>query len=54
MGQIYNVLIILAITMLMAAVTAVVAYFADLVPSFIDEGTTQAASNVSVGAPALD
>ena len=52
MGQIYNVLIILAITLLMALVTAVIAYFADLVPSAIDG--TQIASNMSVGAQAVD
>ncbi|MEW6603780.1 MAG: hypothetical protein AB1351_03710 [Thermoproteota archaeon] len=53
MGQIYNVLIILGITMLMAAATAAVAYFADLVPAIIDRGT-QVASNTSLSAPALD
>ena len=47
MGQIYNVLIILAITMLMAVVTTVLAYFADLLPPAIS--STQMASNVSVG-----
>lgn len=50
LGQINNVLIILAITMLMAVVTAVLAYFADLIPSAING--TQIASNVSVGAQA--
>lgn len=32
MGQVYNVLIILAITLLMAVVLSVVAYFIDLLP----------------------
>lgn len=50
MGQINNVLIILAITMLMAVVTAVLAYFADLIPSAING--TQIASNMSVGTQA--
>ena len=31
-GQIYNVLIILAITLLMAVTTTVLAYFVDLLP----------------------
>lgn len=53
LGQIYNVLIILGITMLMAAATAAVAYFADLVPAIIDRGT-QVASNTSLSAPVLD
>jgi hypothetical protein len=35
-GQIYNVLIILAITLLMAVTTTVLAYFADLLPQTID------------------
>ena len=48
MGQIYNVLIILAITLLMAVGTAVLAYFADLIPLAIDNGTL-IASNTSVG-----
>ena len=52
MGQINNVLIILAITLLMALATAAVAYFVDLVPA-IDSGT-QLASNASFGAPVLD
>jgi hypothetical protein len=47
LGQIYNVLIILAITLLMAVVTAVLAYFADLIPSVVDGGTL-IASNTSV------
>jgi len=46
LGQINNVLIILAITMLMAVVTAVLAYFADLIPSAIN--STQIALNTSV------
>lgn len=47
LGQIHNVLIILAITLLMAVVTAVLAYFADLIPSVVDNGTF-IASNKSV------
>lgn len=47
MGQIYNVLIILAITLLMAVVTTVLAYFADVVPAIVDGGT-QIASNTSI------
>lgn len=46
LGQINNVLIILAITMLMAVVTAVLAYFADLIPSAING--TQITSNTLV------
>jgi hypothetical protein len=38
LGQIYNVLIILTITLLMAVATAVLAYFVDLIPSAIDNG----------------
>lgn len=48
MGQINNVLIILAITLLMAVVTAVLAYFADLMPSVVDNGTL-IAPNASIG-----
>lgn len=47
LGQINNVLIILAITMLMAMVTAVLAYFADVIPLAIND--TQISSNMSVG-----
>jgi hypothetical protein len=36
LGQIYNVLIILAITLLMAVTTTVVAYFVDLLPHVAD------------------
>lgn len=39
LGQIYNVLMILTITLLMAMATAVLAYFVDLIPSAIDNGT---------------
>jgi hypothetical protein len=35
-GQIYNVLIILAITLLMAVTTTVLAYFVDLLPHVAD------------------
>ncbi|WP_187147609.1 hypothetical protein [Candidatus Nitrososphaera gargensis] len=48
MGQINNVLIILAITLLMAVATAVLAYFADFLPLVFDSGT-QISTNVSVG-----
>jgi hypothetical protein len=44
------VLIILAITMLMAMVTAILAYLADLLPSAINR--THIVSNMSVGAQA--
>jgi uncharacterized membrane protein len=50
LGQIYNVLLILAITMLMAMVTAILAYLADLLPSAING--THTVSNMSVGAQA--
>ncbi|MDQ3881692.1 MAG: hypothetical protein M3249_00855 [Thermoproteota archaeon] len=36
MGQIYNVLIILAITLLMAVTTTILAYFVDLLPQAVD------------------
>jgi hypothetical protein len=36
-GQIYNVLIILAITLLMAVTTTVLAYFVDLLPQAADD-----------------
>jgi hypothetical protein len=48
LGQIYNVLIILAITLLMALATAAIAYFVDLVPAAFDSGTGLAA-NRSLG-----
>jgi hypothetical protein len=48
LGQVYNVLIILAITLLMAVVTALIAYFADVVPAVVDNGT-HLASNTSIG-----
>jgi len=48
LGQIYNVLIILAITLLMAMATAAIAYFVDLVPAAFDSGTGLAA-NRSLG-----
>lgn len=53
MGQIYNVLIIVAIALLMSAAMAAIAYFADLLPAVIDRGT-QVASNTSLNAPVLD
>jgi hypothetical protein len=53
MGQINNVLLILAITLLMAVATAAVAYFVDIVPSVVDRGT-QVASNASLVLPVAD
>jgi len=53
LGQIYNVLIILAITLLMAVATAAVAYFVDFVPSVIDSAT-KVESNAPISAPVLD
>jgi hypothetical protein len=35
-GQIYNVLIILAITLLMAVTTTILTYFVDLLPQAVD------------------
>jgi hypothetical protein len=35
-GQIYNVLVILAITLLMAVTTTMLAYFVDLLPQAFD------------------
>jgi hypothetical protein len=47
LGQINNVLIILVITLLMAVVTTLIAHFADLIPSVVDNGTFIA--NTSTG-----
>jgi hypothetical protein len=44
-GQIYNVLIILAITLLMAVTTTVLAYFVDLLPQVVDDNMVLIASN---------
>jgi hypothetical protein len=45
-GQIYNVLIILAITLLMAVMTSVLAYFVDLLPQIVvDDNVALIASN---------
>jgi hypothetical protein len=44
-GQIYNVLIILAITLLMAVTTTVFAYFVDLLPQVVDDNVVLIASN---------
>jgi hypothetical protein len=44
-GQIYNVLIILAITLLMAVTTTVFAYFVDLLPQVVDDNVALIASN---------
>jgi hypothetical protein len=47
LGQIYNVLIILAITLLMAVTTTVLAYFVDLLPD-VAGNVTPTASNVFI------
>jgi hypothetical protein len=44
-GQIYNVLIILAITLLMAVTTTVFAYFVDLLPQVVDDNVVLIAYN---------
>jgi hypothetical protein len=44
-GQIYNVLIILAITLLMAVTTTVLAYFVDLLPQVVDDNVALITSN---------
>jgi hypothetical protein len=44
-GQIYNVLIILAITLLMAVTTTMLAYFVDLLPQVVDDNVALIASN---------
>jgi hypothetical protein len=44
-GQIYNVLIILAITLLMAVTTTVLAYFVDLLPQVVNDNAALIASN---------
>jgi hypothetical protein len=44
-GQIYNVLIILAITLLMAVTTTVLAYFVDLLPQVVNDNVALIASN---------
>jgi hypothetical protein len=44
-GQIHNVLIILAITLLMAVTTTVLAYFVDLLPQVVDDNVALIASN---------
>jgi hypothetical protein len=51
LGQIYNVLIILAITLLMAVAATLLAYFADVIPAAFDNGT-QLATNASLGSQA--
>jgi hypothetical protein len=57
-GQIYNVLIILAITLLMAVTTTVLAYFVDLLPAVVvDDNVELIASNntpISVSEAAQD
>ena len=45
MGQIYNVLIILAITLLMAVTTTVFVYFVDLLPQVVNDNVALIASN---------
>jgi hypothetical protein len=47
LGQIYNVLIILAITLLMAVTTTVLAYFVDFLPQVVDS-VTPIASTTSI------
>jgi hypothetical protein len=44
-GQIYNVLIILAITLLMAVTTTMLAYFVDLLPQVVNGNVALIASN---------
>jgi hypothetical protein len=44
-GQIYNVLIILAITLLMAVTTTVLAYFVDLLPAVVGDNVELIPSN---------
>jgi hypothetical protein len=44
-GQIYNVLIILAITLLMAVTTTVLVYFVDLLPQVVDDNVALISSN---------
>jgi hypothetical protein len=44
-GQIYNVLIILAITLLMSVMTTVLAYFIDLLPQVIGDNVALIGSN---------
>jgi hypothetical protein len=56
-GQIYNVLIILAITLLMAVTTTVLAYFVDLLPAVVGDNVELIASNntpISVSEAAQD
>ena len=45
MGQIYNVLIILAITLVMAVTTTVLAYFFDMLPHVVDTVAGIASNN---------
>jgi hypothetical protein len=48
-GQIYNVLIILAITLLMVVATTVFAYLVDMVPHVFDSmALTVVSNNISV------
>jgi hypothetical protein len=44
-GQIYNVLIILAITLLMAVTTTMLAYFVDLLPQAVDNNVAPIGSS---------
>jgi len=46
LGQIYNVLIILAITLLMAVTVTVLAYFVDLVPPAVTGNETSVSANM--------
>ena len=45
MGQIYNVLIILAITLVMVVTTTVLVYFVDLLPRVVDTAAGIASDN---------
>jgi hypothetical protein len=57
-GQIYNVLIILAITLVMAVTTTVLVYFFDLLPHVVDTVAGTASNNnasiISNGVAAQD
>ena len=48
MGQLYNVLIILAITLLMAVALAVLAYFIDFVPPLVDNEASISAHTLAL------
>lgn len=48
MGQLYNVLIILVITLLMAVAVTALAYFVDLVPPLVGNETSITAGIVAL------